>query len=69
MSGTAAVDHVQNILSDIDRLMSKMLQVRRRVSELCGNRQNQQLFRSVREIKWLGVWADRENMQGLSSRE
>jgi len=69
MSSIAETNAVQRLISDLDHLIKEMLQVRRRVAELAGNGQPQTSLRSVREAEWFGMWADREDMQGLSSRE
>ncbi len=68
MSRTAEIDRVQNIISDIDKLINELSQLRGRVAALGGN-QSQPSFRSVRDAEWFGMWADREDMRGLSSRE
>ncbi|MDZ7360611.1 MAG: hypothetical protein ONB46_07770 [candidate division KSB1 bacterium] len=69
MSGMAEINTVQRLISDIDHLITEMLQVRRRVADLAGNGQPPAPLRSVREAEWFGMWADRDEMQGLSSRE
>jgi len=69
MSSVVETNPVQRLISDIDHLISEMLQVRRRVVELDGNGQVKRLSSSVRDAEWFGMWADREDMQNLSSRE
>jgi len=70
MGHIAETDRVQRIISDIDRLINEILDLRRRVAALGGgeNKLNQS-FRSVRESEGFGIWADREDMQGISSRD
>ncbi len=69
MNSVAETHDVQRIITDIDNLISEILQVRRRVAALAGDKQTEQSVSSVREAEWFGMWADREDMQGLSSRE
>jgi len=69
MSSLAEINTVQRLISDIDHLISEMLQIRRRVAALNGNNQFEKSSRSVREAEWFGMWADREDMENLSSRE
>ncbi|MGH7493852.1 MAG: hypothetical protein ACREOO_15855 [bacterium] len=69
MSSVAKPDSVQSIISDLDNLIDEMLQVRRRVATLAGENQPQPAHGSAREAEWFGMWADREDMQGISSRE
>jgi len=66
---TLEIDPVQRIVSEMDNLINEMLQVRRRMAELAGNGQPKKLSASVRDAEWFGMWADREDMQELSSRE
>ena len=68
MNSIAEIDNVHHIISDMDKLISEILQLRRRVALLAGNGQAKSLS-SVRDAEWFGMWADREDMQGLSSRE
>jgi len=69
MSSVVEINPVQRLISDIDNLINEMLQVRRRVAELAGNGQPKKLSASVRDAEWFGTWAEREDMEGLSSRE
>lgn len=69
MNGVAEAHNVQRIIMDIDNLISEILQVRRRVAALAEDNQTERKLASVRDAEWFGMWADREDMQGLSSRE
>lgn len=69
MSGMDEIDDVRSIVSDLDNLISEILQVRRRVAALANENRIKQALRSVRDAEWFGMWAKREDMQGLSSRE
>jgi hypothetical protein len=57
----------QHIVQEIDRLIAEMILLRDRVSALDEPPARQ--GRSVRESEYFGMWADREDMRGLSSRE
>ncbi|MGH7596910.1 MAG: hypothetical protein ACREOI_11200 [bacterium] len=65
----AETHNVQRIITDIDNLISEILQVRRRVAALAEDNQTERTLASVRDAEWFGMWSDREDMQGLSSRE
>jgi len=69
MSTTQEVDDVRRIISDIDNLINEIMQVRRRIAALAGGTKDQDAPSSVKEAEWFGMWADRQDMQGLSSRE
>jgi len=67
MSIVSSPTQVEYIIQEIDRLIAEMIALRRRVSTLGS--QPVRPDRSVREAEYFGMWADREDMQGLSSRE
>lgn len=69
MNSIAETENVGRIVSDLDNLINEILQVRRRVAALAGGNQTERTLVSVRDAEWFGMWADREDMQGLSSRE
>ena len=69
MNSVAETHNVQRIIMDIDNLISEILQVRRRVAALAEENQTERASASVRNAEWFGMWADREDMQGLSSRD
>ncbi len=69
MNNVAEIDNVQRIVSDLDNLISEIMQVRRCVAALTEDNQTARTLASVRAAEWFGMWADREDMQGLSSRE
>jgi hypothetical protein len=58
---------VQHILQELDRLIGEMAHLHSQVSALKSS--TAQASRSVREAKYFGMWADREDMEGQSSRE
>lgn len=70
MSDIVQADQLQRIISDIDHLINEILDLRRRVAALGGgeNKTNQSI-QSVRDSEGFGMWADREDMKGLSSRD
>lgn len=57
---------VQHILQEIDRLIGEMAHLRSQVSAL---KSSTQAGPSVRERDYFGMWADREDMEGQSTRE
>lgn len=60
-------EQVQHIVQEIDRLIAEMTTLREQVLAL--SKPASRSARSVREADYFGMWADREDMQGLSSRE
>lgn len=67
MNTTKAPPQIQVIVQEIDRLIAEMNTLRSYVSSLSGP--PVQPDRSVREAEYFGMWADREDMRDLSSRE
>ena len=67
MSAAEAPPQIQDIVREIDRLIAEMTALRSQVSALTSPQVT--LDRSVREAEYFGMWAEREDMQGLSSRE
>lgn len=67
MSAVEAPPQIQDVVREIDRLIAEMTALRSQVSALASPAVT--LGRSVREVEYLGMWAEREDMQGLSSRE
>ena len=63
----AASPRIQDIVEEIDKLIAEMAALRSRVSAL-GSR-DVTLQGSVRDTAYFGMWSDREDMRGLSSRE
>jgi nicotinamidase-related amidase len=58
---------VEHIVQEIDRLIAEMAQLRMHVAALSDTPAPPD--RSVREGEYFGMWADRPDMQGRSSRE
>jgi hypothetical protein len=58
---------IQDIVEEIDRLIAEMTVLRSQVSAL--DSPSAQMERSVRDTEYFGMWAEREDMRGLSSRE
>ena len=62
-----ASPRIQDIVEEIDKLIVEMAALRSRVSAL-GSREKT-LQGSVRDTEFFGMWSDREDMRGLSSRD
>lgn len=58
---------VQHILEEIDRLITEMTLLKSQIATL-GHLPDR-TTNSIRETKSFGMWADREDMTGQSSRE
>ena len=58
---------VEHIVQEIDRLIAEMTRLRREVAALSDAAVPP--GHSVREGEYFGMWADRPDMQGRSSRE
>jgi hypothetical protein len=56
---------VQSIIREIDRLITEMSHLRTQVAALSTSTAANH---SVRQAEYFGMWADREDMQGQSSR-
>lgn len=67
MNTTKAPPQIQDIVQEIDRLIAEMNTLRSHVSSLSNP--PVQPDRSVREAEYFGMWADREDIRDLSSRE
>jgi prefoldin subunit 5 len=67
MDATKAPPQIQDIVDEIDRLIAEMNVLRNQVSALGAS--PARLDRSVREAEYFGMWAEREDMRGRSSRE
>ena len=67
MSAAEAPHQIQDVVREIDRLIAEMTALRSQVSALASR--SVTVDRSVREAEYFGMWAEREDMQGLSSRE
>ena len=67
MSTAKTPPQIQDIVEEIDRLIAEMAILRSQVSALGSV--PAQPDRSVREADYFGMWAEREDMRGLSSRK
>ena len=67
MSTAKVPPQVQDIVEEIDRLIAEMATLRSKVSALGSVPVRPD--RSVREAEYSGMWAEREDMRGLSSRK
>jgi len=64
MSTLQTPPDVEDLVAEMDRLITEMALLRSRLSALGA----QPAARSVREAEYFGMWADRDDMRGLSSR-
>lgn len=67
MSALKENSQVQDIIEEIDRLISEMSSLRSRVAALESSPSPPK--DTVRNAEYFGMWADRDDMKGLSSRE
>jgi hypothetical protein len=67
MNAVKTLPQIQDIVEEIDRLIAEMAILRSQVSVLGSV--PAQAGRSVREAEYFGMWAEREDMRGLSSRK
>ena len=58
---------IEQVVQQIDRLIAEMSLLREQIAAL--NQPAAQSERSVRDAEYFGMWADRDDMAGRSSRE
>ncbi|MBI5032660.1 MAG: hypothetical protein HZB51_19225 [Chloroflexi bacterium] len=58
---------IESVVQEIDRLITEMTALRSQLVFLSHKSADQ--TRSVRTANYFGMWADRQDMRGLSSRE
>jgi len=66
MNTVENASQVQNIIRELDRLIAEMSTLRGQVAALSSPAILS--HRSVRKADYFGMWADREDMHGQSSR-
>ena len=66
MNTVENASQVQNIIQELDRLIAEMSTLRGQVAALSSPATPPR--RSVRKAEYFGMWADREDMRGQSSR-
>ncbi len=59
-------ERIEQVVEEIDRLIAEMTALR---SQLVYLSQAPTSPRSVKDADYFGIWADREDMKGLSSRQ
>ncbi|NUO81937.1 hypothetical protein HUU05_17835 [candidate division KSB1 bacterium] len=69
MEAIESLNSPDRLVADIDRLIDEMMKVRQRAAALAAAPPRDQVFESIRESEGFGIWADREDLQGLSSRD
>ena len=57
---------IEHIVQQIDRFIAEMTAFRSQLASLSASVRR---VHSVRDTDYFGMWADREDMRGLSSRE
>jgi hypothetical protein len=67
MAITEDASQIRQILQEIDRLIAEMAFLRSQVAALSNASASES--RSVRQAEYFGMWADREDMRGRSSRD
>jgi hypothetical protein len=66
MSAIKDFSQIEQIIREIDRLISEMSHLRSQVAALSSSPTS--MTGSVRQAEYFGMWADREDMAGQSSR-
>ena len=64
---TQVIPQIETVVQEIDRLIAEMTTLRSHVAAL--GKPFVPSDRSVSEEEYFGMWADRQDMEGLSSRE
>lgn len=67
MNTVETSSQIQQIMQQLDRLIAEMTVLRRQVAALSSGSLSSEP--SVRQADYFGMWADREDMQGRTSRE
>ena len=67
MNTVETSSEIQQIMQQLDRLIAEMTVLRRQVAALSSA--SLSLQPSVRQADYFGMWADREDMKGRTSRE
>jgi hypothetical protein len=67
MNAFQSASQIEHLVQEIDRLIAEMAHLRSQVAALSNV--PAQPVRSVRETEYFGMWADRQDMRGQSSRE
>ena len=62
-------NQIQFILREIDRLIAEMADLRLQVTALSETPSHKQASYSIRQRDYFGMWSDRKDMEGKSSRE
>ena len=68
MQETAVMTDVE-LLSRIDQMALELEGLRQQLLESMAAKKRRKKFKSVREYEACGMWADREEWQGLSTEE
>ena len=65
--GSRDVSQIERVVQEMDRLIAELSALRSQLAHL--SQASASRPRSVRDAEYFGMWADRQDMQGLSSRE
>ena len=65
--GSRDISQIERVVQDMDRLIAEMSALRSQLAHL--SHASASHSRSVRDADYFGMWADRQDMQGLSSRK
>lgn len=69
MSEVAMTISEEELLNRLDQMAMEIEQLRQQVLESMTAKRRRKKFKSVREYEFYGMWADREEWQGLSTEE
>jgi len=69
MSIAKDTNQIQFIIREIDRLIAEMADLRLQVTALSETPSHKRTSYSIRQRDYFGMWNDRKDMEGKSSRE
>lgn len=69
MEAIETLNGADRLVADIDRLIDEMMRLRQRAATLVAAPASDKAFESIRESEGFGMWTDREDLRGVSSRD
>ena len=69
MEAIETLNAADRFVADIDRVIDEMMRLRQRAVMLTAFPASDKAFESIRESEAFGMWSDREDLQGVSSRD